>query len=280
MQINSRQEVMRTVTANADEIVASVPLSTGTVFQQMWLTQEVIAEAKINVEVAVFYGVAGYVFMHPDPDTAITLDILWDRMVPKDQAMDTDGGFDLDNTATDAEPEFEVGQGNINAVIATEVAGTTEFFRRRKRISAGFGVPGFVAGTPDLYLPVDNWRVHLTPMMRVDRPSMAMVAFSSPALDITEAPSHSTPAEHEWVMLQFLEVFLFDMWKQILGLIETGAESPYAEAAGFIAQLLEQTVQEETAGAYGAPTWTVFTSMTAQIDVEGTPEFRSLTSEG
>lgn len=277
MQITSRQEYHRAVAADTDAVVAHLPLAENTSLDQLWIRQECIA-GDLPVDQALYYGVGGYVVPVADPDAAVSVDTLWDRRVPKDTALNAAGSLDLDTFTADTTPEFEIGHANPLGLFGTEY-GIQEFFRRRKRISAGLGVPGFKDATPDTFLPLDNWSAHVVPGIRVDRPSMALVGFSSPVLDITEAPSSLVPLESEWSMLQFVEIFLYDMWKNTINVVEAGAESPYDVVAVFLAQLLEDTIQEQTAGAFANQTWTTFTSVTWQMTVNGEVENISLTSE-
>ena len=66
-------------------------------------------------------------------------------------------------------------------------------------------------------------------------------------------------SEIEWLQYQYIEDTQRDAWKYLTGLIESGAETPYIEAATLIETLLEGPIVESSAGAFVAAAMTAFT---------------------
>lgn len=262
MQVTRKTEGQFSVAADRDSVIGFVPLAIDNVLEQMWMDIHLFSN-DLDVNDAFWYGVTGMIMRVPDPDNVDTVDDIWDRMVPKDLAFGA--GIDQDETDVVISPEFELGEPEISSIVGNrDPMGNLEFFRKRERISFANSPFAFQTGTPDTYTGLDSFKSRAKINEAVMAHSVAVLAFSNPAMDITSATIWNSPVEHEWSMLQFLEVFLYDFWKQLLGLIETGAETPYAEAASFLTQLLEPTVIEETAGAYLSATRTVYSGTTWQ----------------
>lgn len=269
---------MRQVGEGTDEVCFDYPLPAGCSMKDLWLNQRVISAAQISTITAVMYGVAGFVVPVLDPDGELSPETLWDTAVPKD-VLESAGAFDLDTATQDTTPEFEVGEPDWGAVF--QVAGNRplEFFRRRRLITLADSNVGFLEGTPDTFLPLDRWQSHIKRNIEARVHSHIMLGVSSPSLDRTSSAVPNTLAETEWTMMTYLEDFLLDAMKNLLGLVEAGAETPYAESAAFVAELIERNAVEETAGSFLGANWTVFTQSVIAVDVPGTIAVGTLTSE-
>lgn len=272
MQISRHTEGQYEIAADTDQVITWVPVPKDGRVDQIWFDVS-IKVGQVDINDAVMYAISGQVFAVQDPDTLDTVDDMWDRMVPKDKINTAE--IDTDTLTPDTSPEQEMGEVELERAFG-EQQGITEFFRRRKRISYPQSPFGFVDGSPDLYTPIDYFKTHARIMARVDKPSIAAIGFSAPLMDVTTGTFPSIPLDHEWQMLRWMEVFLFDHWKNIVGLTETGAETPYIDATNFITELLEPAVVEETTGAYLAASHTVFCGATWQITVPGSPGRMSL----
>ena len=80
----------------------------------------------------------------------------------------------------------------------------------------------------------------------------------------------TTYDDEKWLMqLKYMEVVLEQAWMWLVGLVETGAETPWEDAANMIGDFLEPNVNEETAGDFKAVTWQTFSKMTFEITVPG-----------
>lgn len=268
----------RVIAAGTDEIVFDYPLPAGCSMKNLWINQRLIANANISVETAVMYGEAGFVVPVVDPDAEGSPETLWDLRVPKD-VLESAGAFDLDTATADATPEFEIGEPDWGAVFGVAGNRPLEFFRRRRLITLPDSNVGFLDATPDTFKPVDKWQAQIKRNIRADVHSHIMMGVSNPSLDRTAGSAPNTLHETEWTMMTYLEDFLEDAMKNLMGLIETGAETPYEEAASFVAELIERSAVEETAGAFAATQWIVFTQSTIQVDVPGKIAIGQLTSE-
>lgn len=274
MQFTRKMEGQFAVGPETDNVVAHVPVPAGGTLEQVWFDCAISA-GHVDVNDAVMYGVTGMMVRDPDPDTVDTINDTWDRMVPKDKVNTTE--IDTDTLGEDTSAEFEPGHVELEAAFDIDQMGNLEFFRKRSRISYAQSPFGFVDGSPDLYTPIDYFKTHKKIMRTVEAPSIAMIGFSSPGMGVTTATVASTPIDHEWQMLQWLEVFLYDHWKNLIGLTETGAETPYVDATNFITELIEPAVHEVTTGAYLGTTFLVYCGATWQVSVPGEPGAMSLT---
>lgn len=268
MQITRKMEGQYAVSANTDRVIAHMPVPAGGKLEQVWFDVSCSA-GSIDVADAVLYGVTGMLTRVPDADTVDTVDDTWDRMVPKDKINTAE--IDTDELTPDTTSEFEPGFVELGAAFEIDQLGNVEFFRKRTRISYPQSPFGFIDSTPDLYTPLDYFKTKAKPMASVEAPSMAMIAFSSPEMTVTTATAFDTPTDHEWQMLQWMQVFLMDHWKNLVGLTETGAETPYVDATNFITELLEPVTFEQTGGSYLASTFIVWCAATWQITVPGDP---------
>lgn len=201
-----------------------------------------------NLERAAMYGMAGFIVPATDPDdVAVTVDVLWDRFVPKDADFAA-GGFDLDTDAADANPEFEMGEPDLGGLLGDLVNSPKEIFSRRRMITFPKMPLGFerVSAAPDIYVPVDEFSAKVTKKYRAAMHSMVLFGVSSPVMTDTQAIGAMTiPSEFEWYMQTYLETVLEDAAKSIIGLTESGAETPYIEAMNYLGELLEDNAIEE-----------------------------------
>ena len=98
-------------------------------------------------------------------------------------------------------------------------------------------------------------------------PSYLLIAVSSPLTTVTTTTFFTVGTNEEWAMLRYLGETARKMLMQLVGLTEAGAETPWEEAASLVGSLIERVV-EETAGSFTPNTWTVFTQLTAEIDID------------
>lgn len=278
LQIISRQLVARAVAINEDEVIAYVPMPTGTKLNNVWLDVSIMGGVQ-SIWGSHMYGVSGFVVNVDDPDTSQEYDDLWDKVIQKDLpwAYDTadlvlDTGVDLND------PEFEPGAWDLEAVFGTEMLGNMEIFRRRELISYAKRPIGFHTSADlasQFYTPVDHFKTHIRGGPTVREPSVGIFGFSAPAMDNTRATLQNTPTAKEWIMQQYAQVFLYDAWKFLMGM---SGSAGYDKAAEWFAQLLEDSMIEDA--NYILPTsYIVTTKVTWDITVPGEPGRMTLTSE-
>ena len=261
-----------------DRVVAAYPLPIGGTLNSVHLQMDLMAAAgeALSVSKMVIYGVSAYVVPVADPDANLSFDGAWDSLVPKDEQHGQE--LDLDTVGSDTTAEFELGEIDLANLFDMVGLAPRQIFRRRKFLSVAQGT--FIGGTAvDTWFAADYFATQIKRPVRVSMPSYILVGVSSPDLTRTGA-IWTGPNEDEWAMLQYLDLFIEQMFMASLGLIEAGAETPYEEAETFISELLEDTVYEATADAFHPTTWTAFCKSTFDITVPGRPQLKVLSSEG
>lgn len=259
------QASQKAVAAATDEIVAAVPMPADSVLNKIWVRQSVIGLAQ-SVLMAALYGVDAYVIPVLDPDTAQDPDDMWDKQVPKDDAVGSDV-LDLDTGTADTTPVFEPGDPSISRLLDMTTA-PRRVLKRRRMLTFADRAAGFEVGTPDTFIPAETWRTVARPRTRIRVPSWLLLGVSSPGTLLTVTAFDQVANEKDWAMMQFLPHTLENMMIQLVGLTEAGAEKPYEDAATLVSVWLQQFV-EETAGSFVAQTWTVFTELTASLTING-----------
>lgn len=278
MRIIGRRLSQRLVATDTDEVIAGYPLPSGGRLNGVNLTVHAIGPEQTPFLNAVFYGIAGFVMPANDPDSSETYENLWDRLVPKDKQLAA-GGFELDTGSADTQPEFELGDVDYSGVFQMAGLSPIEIFKRRRMLTAASGGPyEAVSSSGDMYTPMDKFTTKVNRKVSTAMPSICMFGFSSPDTARTVSVEMDIPEEHEWVLLQYVEVALENAFMHLIGLTEAGSETPYEESSAFLSELLE-LVFEETAGSFRPVSWTVFTQATFDISVPGNLSFGALTSD-
>ena len=120
--------------AGKDRIIAAWPVPEKSRVNGMWLEVSAVSETeRVLLEAVFMLGLTCYIVPVPDPDTAITPDALWDAVIPKDTAVGS-GVLDLDTSAVDTTPEFELGELDVTDFV--DVGNSpVELFTRRELIT-------------------------------------------------------------------------------------------------------------------------------------------------
>lgn len=278
MQITSKNHAQRTVATDTDEVIGWMPVPANSRVDQVWFDLNVVT-ASLAFSSAVMWGLGGVVVAMDDPASVDSYEDVWDIMVMKDNVYVADV-LDLDTADADivSRPQVEAGHGQVHNIFGEELLGNTQFFMQSEIASFAKSPVGFESATPDTFHPAYQRKYHLPIGVRVDRPSVALLGFSAQDLDIEDATMDETPEEAQWIILQFLEDFLQQMWIDIMGLTETGAETPYVDVTTFVAEILEGSLLEDTAGGWGNISWTVHAKTTWQMTVPGSKNITSLSS--
>jgi len=233
----------------------------------------------VSIAKAIMYGCDGRVLVHTDPDSVTGYNTMWDQQVDKDVDVSL-GILDIGEN-TDSNPFFEPGEPNVNQIAGMSISSDERFFRRRKMISFQSAPRGFIDGAPDTYWPGDVFRVNARPRIGVKDWSVAMMAVAEPAMDDVTTTAWLTPTgEAEWMQAKYMEVVLEQAWMELVGLTETGAETPWEDAALEIEEILEPTVVEVTAGSFASDGLIVFANLSWDITVPGRRTFGALSAAG
>lgn len=283
MQITRRQLISGQASPNTDRVIGSVPIPGEGRFEQLWSDVSVIASARQATNKATMYGISGYLVEVDDLDTTDTLEDLWDRMIPKPLVMASDI-YDIGTVASggtgsltgDTANLYEPGQVDIVALVDNDADSIREWYRREKMVT--FSEAPLAFETDETYSPTDRFKIRVTGGLNVRRPSYMLLGLSSPNLDGTATDGDlNTLTETEWAMLKYLETFLDDAWKHLIG-VAGASGTPYSTIAVFTDRLIAPNPVWEYTNAFQEVTWQYHVKSTWQIDVPGTPNFTSISS--
>lgn len=267
------------VPSGSDQVLSGIQLPSESSLNNVWGEVHIVAPTPIEFDKAVMYGVDGHVFLHQTPDDGATFNTLWDSNVPKDTDV-ASGAIDLNASATTIN-FFEPGEPNVHALADMAIYNDdNNWFKRRKLLSFASSPTGWLPGTPNLYVPSDVFAVRSRRRIGVDYWSLAALGMSSPAFDDVTTTVYTTFGDEAPLMqMKYIEVTLEQAWMQLVGLTETGAETPWEDAATMIGDFLEPTVLEVTAGDFATMGFNVYTKCTWEITVPGRRNFKSISAE-
>lgn len=188
------------------------------------------------------YGFSGELVPVIDPDGSIDINTLWDNMVtkpvdPTTTASTTMLEFDFDTGQTD--PDVE--PGDIDLQDLTGLLDPTKqiFSPHIEWMSFAKGAPiATAAGTPDTYTPRSYKTFRSMRTLEAEGASYALLAVSSPLLGDEQTGENIESTPKAWAIMENIRNVMEDLWKMQVGMVEAGAESPYAEGVSFIAELL------------------------------------------
>lgn len=258
-----------------DRVINSIAIPGRSTLRHVWMDFSLVRTVQQDVLDGSMYGVTAYIVPMLDPDATPDVNAIWDLQIPKDDTIGPDSiDMDFSDTA-DATPEIEPGDPSLEELfnVASRPA---RIFQRTELITFGKQSAGFTAGTPDTFRPRDAWKAEIKQHYFVEQPSVLMFGLSAPATTSTGSVFNPSSNE-EWLQLRFMADTAKDAWKHAVGLFETGAETPYVEAAALIASFLEQFT-EETTGAWIAAAYRIFTDFRYEIEVEGELSIESISA--
>lgn len=270
--------MQRVVAAGSDQVIGFMPIPPGGALVDFRADVEGIAAAHQLIGTRSKWGLrAVIVNLTSAMDTGQLIDDTFDQLVPKPSDLDnTAGNDDIDwDNGTSAGPFHEPGQVNWSEM--TEMGDRPIHLglqRGTSSLSMGGNFPH--VDSTDEYFPIMRAQMRIKRRIRVKAPSLMMLAFASPSMDEVTTTIPITPADADWSVLTYPDVMFTLMLPDLLGLTETGAESPFAEAAQFLQQFVRPTTVEETAGNFISTTWNVSCDYMATIAVPGKPAMRTL----
>lgn len=260
-----------------DRIIGALAVPPGGIFGRVSVDLRLHAAEQLAVT-ALIYGISAYAIPITDPDAAVTYDVLWDTQVPK---MDNNSlVLDLDAVTSDTTPDIEPGEVDWNEVYDFTSA-PNRLYRRTHILDITSGSPGPMAtGGGTHWFPRARHSFTLKGGGKAKVPMAIMIALSIPNLDRTIATIAPSPTEKEWMQLQLLRDTALDALKHLIGLTEPGAETPFVDAATFLAKLLAPDIHEETAAEFGAVSLQVLCKTVWDMAVPGTLQVGKLDAGG
>ncbi len=224
-----------------------------------------------SVNEAIMAAVEGWILPISDPDAATTMAALWDALVPKDTPTDV---LDLDTGASDSSPFFEGGEIVWEKVFDVGLQPRRIFHWHDM---ASLGRNNAVAWQDTESPFATEWvgafgmNISVPRPIRVSVPSLCVFAVASPTMDRTSA---TTPvaglAEQDWFQLKFIDHVTERAMLHLMGLTETGAETPFVEAAALLRAHLDPAMLESDAGVFVPVGWNVSGELSFVHHVPGT----------
>jgi len=274
----------REASLGTDQVVASMPIPPGGVFLGYRATISGISKIHLSVLVAAgaFFRAVIVPMGASTMDQAISVDTLFDQRVPKDVDLSgTAGADEIDwDDGTVSTPFEEPGQINFNDLV--ELGDRPIDIGRRDVLVtfADIGAKFPHVDTTDEYYATWKVRMGSNHKVRVRQASYFLLAISSPNWDEVTNSAVNTIVNANWSALTYPDVTFDMMLPDILGLSETGAESPFIDMAAFAVDLVEPSVREETAGDFEAVNWDTFTKWSVRVLTPGRPQMKTLKSKG
>lgn len=264
--------VLTAIAAGNDVVVATCPMVQGAKLISVAGELHVIGAEAAPVNQFQAYGFSGEVIPVRDPDTAIDINTLWDQMVTKTVVPTILAGtavLEFDFDTTDISPDVEPGEVDIHDLTGLLDPTTQIIAPVIEWLSAAKGTPMAVAaGTPDTYTPKSYKTFRSLRKITALEPSFACLAISSPSLDVTEGTFTTPTTPTSWAILENLRNVMNDFWRINAGLVETGAESPYADISSEIGDLVSPPMVNAS-GSLDAMTYTVLCKSTWTLDFPG-----------
>lgn len=258
-----------------DGVLFALPLPAGAKVNNVWMEVHIIGAGFQGFETISLYGMHGYVLPVLDPDAGTTPDAIWDAQVPKDAPMAADA-LDLDTAAADTRAVLELGDVSIAKLVGITTA-PHRVFSRETMISLANKPTGYDR-TGNNFVPTDIFRARVKSNVSVEVPSYYLIGLSSPDTLASASAWPVINTDGEWAHLQYMEYALQQAWMSLVGLTETGAESPYEDAMNLIANYME-VFHEATAGDFAAITWNALGKATFDVTLPGSADKIQLTAQ-
>lgn len=236
-----------------DEVFVGISLPSDSVVRDVKIELQFVDASQVQaIAVATMSAVEGWILPVQDPDAGASFDALFDALVPKDTDSDV---FDIDTGAADTTPFFEPGEIDIGALLDVGLRPRRIYHRRMIHSAAKNNLailrdtesPFFLEWTAG-----GVYSIRLRKNFRVRQPSVMVFAMASPALDDTTTTKESALVENEWARVKYIDFILEQMLIHQIGLVETGAETPWEEASALMRKYLMPDVEEENAAAWAA----------------------------
>lgn len=215
------------------------------------------------------YAVDGWLFQIPNDFMESAVNAILDGVIPKYTGALS---FDFDTETADAAPGYEPGE--IRNDILAQSDGPQHIYQRRKFLGFADGVQYHVKTehTEHEWFPRDRFSLERAgPMLARGMSGMAFIC-SSPNNDALTSetklmPTFGGTAKSEWAWLKYLDEALDLAVVAMLGLTETGAETPYVDLLDFI-EFMISSANVMSSGLTDVG-WLVFMAGTATIQVPG-----------
>ncbi len=264
--------------AGSDTVVASLPLPSGSRINDISIDLRAHRTAAIGLNQLTLFAVEGWIIPILDPDAEVSVQTLWDQLVPKDTDVET---VDLDTGAADATPFYEPGEPDFSDMLEVGLRPERIYHANQMLTVQRDSFLTFQDNqTPFdvLWLPGATMRIRIRKNFAVQQPAMLMFAFANPSLDDTTGVVTTSPAEAEWGQLKYVGHVLERALLHVFGVTEAGAETPWEEATALLKKHLEPDVFEDSGGTFDAASFRVTAKSMFDHSVEGRLENQSIST--
>lgn len=258
------------VSGNADQVLFGVSLPSESLVHDVRVKVKMVGTSKTREQFnCLMYGVEGWILPVHDPDSGSTYEALWDSLVPKDSAVET---LDLDTGAADVTPFYEPGEVDLSDLFDVGLR-PERLYHRHKMLTIGNGAVFMYQDnqTPFnlLWVAGDEFVIQIRRRLAVRKPSVLVFAMASPNLNATTAVVDAILGEAEWGQVKYMSHILERAMLHVLGVVESGAETPWEEATALLVKQLDPDLYEETAGRFQSENFDVFTEAMVDMSVVG-----------
>lgn len=283
LRLTGQRRGQRTV-ANlgvADQVIVGISLPSDTVVHGLRFDGQLVpttAADEFDGQAVVTYALEAWLLPVDDPDATADFDDIWDSLVPKDTDVQL---LDLDKETVDTTTFYEPGEVDWSAVMDVGLR-PRRLWHHRKTLSINNtkGIVFVDANTP--FTPKwqigDMYGFSVRKPFRVQQPSVLLIGAGMPANDDTVSVVEVPLGQNEWPRVKYLGDTLILALQEVLGLTETGAETPWEEAADLLQRHLDPDTMETTAGFYASADATFFGELTIDHSVVGTLNLGHITT--
>lgn len=272
----ARRRAVREVTAGTDKVLFGISLPSDTKIGNIRARIALHGSAVRLFTQAIAYGVEGWILPVLDPDTPVTLDVLWDQLVPKDTDSET---LDLDTGATDATPFFEPGEADWSQMLDVGLRPQRVYQRLRMRSMGSGDAWNLSSSDVPQWIPRDTFEINISKPMRVKQPSALVFAMASPAMDDDITTQESVLAESEWGQIKYATELVERAQLDLLGIGVPGSVTMWDLATKLLQKHLEpDMVEESTAITFVSATYLVLVDALIDHSVVGSLETQAITT--
>ena len=251
----------------ADTVLFGLSLPDGSILHSGGMQVHLSSSVENSLLTVAYYGVEGWILPVHDVDAGVSYENLFDILVPKDSGTST---IDLDSGTADVTNFFEPGTPQFAKLLDVGLRPKKVYQRLKMLHQGNSSFSYFDTGqvTP-LWIANDDFYAKFSGPYRITNPSVLVFALSSPNVDATTGTTHAPLSEYEWDQIKYVDHVLERALISLFGIVESGAETPWAEATALLVKQLEPTMHELNAGAYVSLTYRAFIDAQINFEVEG-----------
>lgn len=251
IRLFARRLFHSTVAAGADEVFFGMTLPSDSVIHDIAIEGSYFQTGALAPGLVTMYSIEGWILPLADADAQVNYNTHFDRLVPKD--TDTEA-IDLDSVAADATPFFEPGEPDFTGLF--DIGYQPErIYKKERMLTIANGGSILVSRDPESpftleWYPGESFKIRIRKRFRVSQPSILVFAVANPALDDTTTTTWGALTEAQLPQLKYLGHVLERALLHLMGLTETGAETPWEDATALLKAHLEPDVYEASAGQF------------------------------